>query len=405
MKKIVFILTLVVIGNAISAQSLNVSSAREAQNRGYFDKAKKLIDAACVHEQTMNDAKTWYYAALIYSQIGAEAEKPKSKYKNLDPDWLTKSKDAAMRCKELDTEKEHVEGNTAILSFLGNEYYKQAINAWNDRNWESCIALCDESIKMFNESAKKEYASASYLLAGRAAMNVKNDDLTKRYFNTLVRSKSKENLVYSTLFKMYKKEGDTNSAIKVAQNYVKNCPEDFNANMMMAEAYMIKGNVEKGNEEIMKAMEKTKNNAQIHAGIQAAAGAAYEEVQDFTNAEKMYKESIATVPNQFLANYGLGKMLFNRAVDKINADVPLDDETGLYDKYQEEAKEFFRQSIPYFNSAISFIEAMDEDTQGQNRSNYAACLNALKTVYARLEAYDELKPINAKLDALYATQK
>ncbi len=76
MKKIALMLALVVIGYTAGAQSLNVSSAREAQNRGYFDKAKKLIDAACEHEQTRNDAKTWYYAGLIYSQIGGEALTP-----------------------------------------------------------------------------------------------------------------------------------------------------------------------------------------------------------------------------------------------------------------------------------------------------------------------------------------
>ena len=37
MKKIALMLALVVIGYTAGAQSLNVSSAREAQNRGYFD--------------------------------------------------------------------------------------------------------------------------------------------------------------------------------------------------------------------------------------------------------------------------------------------------------------------------------------------------------------------------------
>ena len=77
MKKIALMLAFIAIGYAAGAQSLNVTSAREAQNRGYLDKAKKLIDPACEHEQTRNDAKTWYYAGIIYSQIGGEAEKPK----------------------------------------------------------------------------------------------------------------------------------------------------------------------------------------------------------------------------------------------------------------------------------------------------------------------------------------
>lgn len=399
MKKFALLLTLAVIGYGVSAQSLNVSSAREAQNRGYYDKAKKLIDAACVHEQTKDDAKTWYYAGLIYSQIGGEQEKPKSKYKNLDDQWLTKCRDAALRCKELDTEKEHAEGNNTILSFVGNEYYKKAIASFNANNWDECMQFCEESIKIFNESGHKNYAAESYMLAGKAAMNAHNNEAILKYFKPLVRTRTKENLVYATLFKNYKVAGDTNEAIKIAQNYAKACPEDFNANMMMAEAYMMKGDMEKGNAEIQKALELTKANPQIHAQLLAAAGATFENVNDFANAEAKYKASLETLPSQFLANFGLGKMLFNRAVDKLDAanNVPPDDETGLYEKLQDESKDFFRQSIPYFVNAISFIDGLDAEGQGVNRSNLYNCLNALSTVYARLEMYDELKPIKARI--------
>lgn len=395
-------MALVVVGYSVSAQSLNVTSAREAQNRGYLDKAKKLIDPACEHEQTKDDAKTWYYAALIYSQIGGEQDKARSKYKNLDPDWLNKCKNAALRCKDLDTDKEYAEGNNTILSFVGNEYYKKAINAFNTQKWDECMNLCEESIKMFMASAKREYANESYLLAGKAALNAQNNEAVKKYFKPLVRTKTKENIVYSTLFKLYKQDADTNEAIKLAQNYVKFCPEDFNSNMMMAEAYMMKGNMEQGNAEIQKALEKTVDKPELHANLLAAAGATFESVEDFTNAEARYKESLKALPKQFLANYGLGKMLYNRAVDKLDAanNVPIEDETGLSDKYTEESKEFFRQSIPYFQDAISFIESMSAEDQSHNRNNLYQCLNALKTVFARLEMYDELKPINAKIDQL-----
>ncbi|MBO7577198.1 MAG: hypothetical protein J6T03_07010, partial [Bacteroidales bacterium] len=334
MKKIALILlALVVMRYSASAQSLNVTSAREAQNRGYLDKAKKLIDPACEHEQTKNDAKTWYYAGLIYSLIGGETEKPKSKYKNLDADWLEKCKNAALRCKELDTDKEYAEGNNTILSYVGNEYYKKAINAFQVQNWDESMAMCEESVRIFNECGKKEYASESYLLAGKAAMNAHNNEAILKYFKPLVRTRTKENLVYSTLFRMYKQSGDTNEALKVAQNYVKFCPSDFNANMMMAEAYLLKGNISEGNAEIQKALEKTVDKPQIHAQLQAAAGAAYENVKDYENAENQYKASLTTLPNQFLANYGLGKMLYNRAVDKLDEanNVPPTDESGLYD--------------------------------------------------------------------------
>ena len=402
MKKIALILALVVIGSTVSAQSLNVSSAREAQNRGYLDKAKKLIDPACEHEQTKNDAKTWYYAGLIYSQIGGEVDKPRSKYKDLDPDWLNKCKNAALRCKELDTEKEYAEGNNTILSFVGNEYYKMAITSFNKQDWKECMSLCEESVRIFNECGKKEYASESYMLAGKAAMNDHNKEAIMKYFKPLVRTRTKENLVYRTLFDMYKADGDTNEALKLAQNYVKSCKDDYNANMMMAEAYLLKGNFEQGNAEIQKALEKTLDKPELHASLLAAAGATYEGVNDFVNAEQHYKESLVALPNQYVANFGMGKMFYNRAVDKLTEanNVPPDDMTGLYEKLNNECKDLFRQSIPYFTNAISYIDNLDAENQGINRGNLYQCLNALNKVYSRLEMYDQLKPIKARIDEL-----
>lgn len=403
MKKITLMLAMIVLGYAVSAQSLNVSSAREAQNRGYLDKAKKLIDPACENEQTKNDAKTWYYAGLIYSQIGGEVDKPRSKYKDLDPDWLVKCKNAALRCKELDTDKEYAEGNNTILSFVGNEYYKMAITSFNAQNYNECMQLCEESVRIFNECGKREYANESYMLAGKAALNAHDKDAQLKYFKVLMRTKSKDKLVYRTLFDLYKSDGDTNEALKVATNYVKNAdPKDYNANMMMAEGYLMKGNLEQGNEEIQKALGKSTDDPQVHADLLAVAGATYEGVSDFANAELRYKESLQALPNQFTANFGMGKMLYNRAVDKLTDanNVPPDDETGLYEKLNNECKDFFRQSIPYFTNAIAFIKSMNQEGQDQNRSNLFNCLNALNTVYARLEMYDDLKPIKAEIEQM-----
>ena len=131
----------------------------------------------------------------------------------MPPDWLIKCKNAALRCKELDTDKEYAEGNNTILSFVGNEYYKKAIATFNQQNWDEAMALCDESIKIFNECGKKEYASESYLLAGKAAFNSHNNEAILKYLKPLVRSRSKDQFVYRTLFDIYKSTADTNEAV------------------------------------------------------------------------------------------------------------------------------------------------------------------------------------------------
>ena len=401
MKKIVLMMAFVAIGIAASAQALNVQSAAQDMRRGYFNKAKTAIDKACAHETTKNDAKTWYYAGLIYTRIGAEQSNPKSKFKGLDDNWLVKAKDAAFRCKELDADKEYAEKINEVFTYVGNEYLNLAVNAFQAQLWDSSMALCEQSIAIFNEAGNKKYVAESYLLAGRAAMNAKNNESVQKYFKPLVRMKTSENLVYKTLFHIYLADKDTNAAMKLAQNYTKNCPDDHNANMLLAEAYMMMGNIEQGNTQIQQALEKTSGNPQTHAALLAAAGAVMESSSNFEAAENHYKQSIAELPNQYLANFGMGKMLYNRGYDKLQAvnDLPLDDEDGA-ERLTNECLEFWRQSIPYFNAAIQFIDALDAESQTMNRKNLFDCLGALKTVYARLEMYDDLKVINSRMDEI-----
>ena len=102
MKRIVILSMLLVMGLFATAQTVVLMSAAEACNRGYLDKARKLIDVACNNEETKNDAKTWYYAGLIYSKIGNDPQKSASA-----PDWCVVASNAIQKCIQLDNEGEY----------------------------------------------------------------------------------------------------------------------------------------------------------------------------------------------------------------------------------------------------------------------------------------------------------
>lgn len=93
---------LLAMGLFATAQTTVLRSAIEACNRGYLDKARKLIDMACNNEETKNDAKTWYYAGLIYSKIGNDPQKSASA-----PDWCAVASNAIQKCIQLDKEGEY----------------------------------------------------------------------------------------------------------------------------------------------------------------------------------------------------------------------------------------------------------------------------------------------------------
>ena len=407
MKKITLVSALLALSFSMSAQTINVQSAAQDLKKGYLNKAKDEIDLACEHENTKNDAKTWYYAGLIYSQIGNEATNPKSKFKNLAPDWCEKALNAAMRCKELDTDNEFAEGNNGVFRFVGNEFYTRAVNAYNDeKDYPKTVAMCEEAIKVFSNSGDKKFTMDAYYLAGIASQVQKDNDAVLKYFKPLVRTKTDKEGVYKAMFEIYKAKKDTVEAAKIAKSYVKNCPNDYKASLLMAQAYLLSGNIENGRQMIDDAVNKAKDKPEIYASLLGAAASILEETKDYEGAEAKYNESLSLNPNQFEANYGFGKMIFNRGVDKLDAAnaVPPDDESGLYDKLVQESNEFFSQSIQYFRSAVSYIDGLDESKQAMQRANLFNCLNALKQIYARLERYDDLKPINARIDQLTSQQ-
>lgn len=408
MKKLTLTVALVALTLGINAQTLNVQSAIQDLKKGYLNKAKEEIDKACEHESTKNDAKTWCYAAMIYGQIGGESTKAKSKYKNLDANWLEKAYNAALRCKELDTDNEYADKNNSVFRYVGNEYYTRAVTSFNDeKDYKKALEDADKAIKIFNNSGDKKFADDAYYLAGLCGKAMKDNETVMSYFKPLVRRKTDKTEVYNTLFNIYKAQSDTVEAMKLANHYLKNCPNDYNASLTMAQANLLRGDIDRGLEMLNQAVDQSKTDPNKYTQMLGAAASILENYGRYEEAEQKFHESLKLDPDQFAANFGLGHMIYNRGVDKLSAanEVPLDDETGLNEKLTAESNDFFRQSIQYFNAAIRHIDNItDPEQKRMQRKNLFDCLNALQVVYSRLEMYEELKPIKARIAEIQSQQ-
>lgn len=406
MKKIVMTVALAAFTMAASAQSLNVSSAFQDMRKGYLNKAKAEIDAACLHENTKDDAKTWCYKALIYSQIGGDAQAKKPKYKNLAPDWAEQAYTAALECKRLDTKQEFAKEVNEVFSFVGNEYYKQASNAYSEKNYSEAMTLSEKSITCFNNSGKSQFAQDAMYIAGLSSVATHDTVNTKKYFNQMIRKRTDINYVYVTLFGISIAEKDNAQAMKVANNYVRNCPKDYKAYLLRATGYLVDKNVEKGKEDINAALDMTKDSANLYPEVLVQAGTLLDEsAGEYETAETMYNQSLTLKPNQFSANFGLGKMLYNRAVDKTNAANavdPFDEEkAGLYDKLNDEAKGYYGQAITYLEKAVAFIDGLtDEGAKASQRPNLVNALIALGNAYARVDKLNESNAAKARVEQL-----
>lgn len=405
-KKMLMLAAFTAAAFGLSAQALNVESAVQELRKNSLKKAKGYIDAAAVNEKTKEDAKTWYYRALVYAEIGRDAQQKKPKYKDLAPDWADVAYESALECKRLNTNNdgEYTQGLVSVFSTVGYDYYNRARRLFNEKNYGEAMTVAARASEMYNNSGEGDNAGEAMFVAGLSAVANHDTANIKKFFNGLMRKRSDKEQVYTYLFNVYKAEKNADQAMKVAANYKKNCKGNYKANLLMAEGYLMGQNVEKGKEEINAALELTKDNPDVYPTLLAQSAALLEITEDYEGAEAKYQESLTLKPVQFEANFNMGKMFYNRAVDKLTAAdaVPLDDETGLNEKLQDEAKELFRQSISYLVKAVEFLDNLPEDQKPYHRANLGNSLSALATAYARVEMYDESKAAKKRFDQLSA---
>ena len=410
MKKIVTLAAFVALAISLNAQSLDVSSAYQYMNKKppLLKKAKECIDRATLDEKAREDSRTWCYRAVIYTMIGAESTNPKSKYKDLDPNWADKAYEAAMECKRLDTKHEWDVQLKDAFGNIGAEYFNRSGHLYNEKKYDEAMQFAVKAIDMFNNGGPENAKNANLATyrAGIIAMATRDTASIKKYFNSLMRKKSDNEQVYTVLFNVYKAEKNDKQAMNVATTFQKNCPNDYHAYLILAEGYLMNNNVELGKEQINKALELTKDSANIYPVLLAQSAALLEITGDFAGAEAKYMESLTLNPVQFEANFNMGKMFYNRAVDKVNnapEPDPFDENSlALYDKLVEESKDLFRQSITYLVKAVEYLDALPEAEKPYHRGNLGSALDALSTAYARVEMYQESTAAKNRVKELQA---
>lgn len=405
MKKLTIILALVAFCFAASAQQMHLQSAISYMNKKYLNKAKEEVDLAVSSDKNV-DAKTWFWKAKIYISMGQYPTNPNGyKWKgDIPEDWRDQAYNACLECKRLDESKEYSEQNNQLLNILGIECSNASIDLYNNGNYAEAMQKAEVAIKMYNESGNAKSSNDSYYICGLSAVALHDTAAIIKNFNTLIRKKTDKNAVYQTMFNIYKAQGKNEDAFKTATSYQKNCPKDYKAYTLVADAYLMNQNLDKAKESLAAAEDLTKDNPQVYSQLLCAEGGILAGAGEFQQAEAKYQESLGISATQFEANYGMGIMIYNRGVDKIQAAnevVPNDEaDFALIDNLTNEAKGFFAQTEPYMKAALTYIDGLNEDAKKMQRGNLHNCLIALKNVYARLERYDEMKPIAARIEQI-----
>ncbi len=392
MKKIAVIIALAGLVLTANAQ-LRLDNAKNYANprKGYYDKAKIEIDAACEEEGTKNSAEVWAWKGWIYVNLGMS---DKAKIKKVCPEnWADIAYEAALRSKELNVEKDAdiITRNNEVFKIVAGRYIDESFDLYNNagddtNNYRKCIVNVDKAIKIFQSAGTddddiKNRIKEARFLGGAAARVLGDNDVTIRFFKPLVNAKYDKPYVYNSLIVIYQHKSDTIEAVKVAKRYTDNFSKDYNSFMLAAKVYAWANNPNKAKENAQKAIELAGSidNDTEKSNFICQIADIYTDILDYETATKEFNKAMEILPNNPVAYMGLGRMHFNNGVDiqrKAN-DVPPEDMSGLYEKLAGQYKAEYEEAIKYYKQSL---EANNKSTE-ELKQRYAEALRNLKTVY------------------------
>ncbi|MFA6200172.1 MAG: tetratricopeptide repeat protein [Bacteroidales bacterium] len=402
-KRIILIVALLAFGLSATAQTMKVQSAYADMKANRLAQAMENINDACINENTKADPKTWHYAGLIYAKLVEISQSEKSEDQKLwkkqkvetsIPELAEKAKIAFLKSNELEkttNTNEYTTLNNGTLNFIVRYQLSNALNVFNSGKYAESIPMFEDIVitsKTIGKNASDVEMKARFCIAMAYDVTKQKDKAVEMY-RELINDNTQEESVYINLFIANTQAKEMDKAINVLKRGVKNLPTNYKLLGLLSGAYIEAGKKEEADKciGILKNMADTiTTNKQV---VIVMVGDALRDGGNKDEAIAMYNKSLALQPEQTEANFGLGVLYFNSAVDmKEKADkLPLD-QTTEYDKLQAESKAQFALSIPFFEKVLT-MKPKDIKT-----------LNALKVIYSRLEMTDKYKQVSATLESL-----
>lgn len=364
---------------AFKTQNRLDKAAKQMDNaKIMMQKAKESIDAAAVHETTMNQAKTWHYYAIIYYKIGLYPE-----FNDIEQNAFQKSIEAFGKIMNLDPKyyNQNIVEFQQYIGSIGGSYYDLGANMYNELKF-------DEAYQYF----KKAYDAAAViggkdnsalLNAAYCAMKVNKYEESVNMLNTLISNGYEDPSVYQSLAICYREMGDNDKMIETINNGRAKYPDDQNLMNEMINSYITIHREGEIIHQIIEMAEKNPDQPVYYFILGTIYANSESELYDVEKTIESYNKVIEIDPNYVDAYINAGSILIDRAADKYTKanDLPFD-KVDEYNAMMAEGKAFDERALPYVEQAYKLLP------------DDAAIKQALKTLYVRLKMNDKAAELN-----------
>ena len=337
----------------------------------------KAIDEAKEHPSTSGEAKTWFYRGTIYQQIYQDTT-----FSDLHPNPINEAIMSFMKSLELDEKGRYKKDvlnnlNTALSQALIN-----GVNSIQNKKFDIALDNFDMLIKAskleetfdLEEVCLRVYkmeGNRVYFLAGFAAQQAGDLELSNKYFKMATDVDYEVGKVYLQLASNYQKMEDTANFVAILKEGMSKTQDNKYIRLQLIDYYNKAGKLDDARIFMEEAIEKDPENVTLYFAL----GNVYSELDQEEKALKAYDKAIAIDPNNVDVLFNLGTLFFNKGAELKNKANQLDlGETEKYNKLQEEALEAFEQASKYFEKAHK-LEPQAKDILGTLKKLYMQLRN------------------------------
>jgi tetratricopeptide (TPR) repeat protein len=367
---------------ALLAQK-DVVSAYNANQDGDYLKAAEYIDKAIDDPKANIKEKTWRYRGNIYTNLAADS----ALYTQV-PDALEKAAMSLMKAEELDAKNRYeserqadVARGASIAGNAGISYFNSGVFGRAGELFVTAAEMTQmlgavDTMAIFNSALCFEKANLNdraveqYMMCGAYGYQVPE--------------------VFLFVANIHKMEGDTAKALTTLQNARGDFPREQALIIEELNIYLIAGEFERAKENLMLAAEQDPTNEILWFSL----GSVYDNLNMQDEAVEAYGKSLEIKPDYFDANYNLGALYFNKAVQMVNDANDMwkprmsKDESAKQTEMEKGGKAMFSTALPYLEKALE-VDPEDRET-----------LRSLRDIYARVGLDDKMLEVSAKLKSM-----
>jgi tetratricopeptide (TPR) repeat protein len=376
--------TITLLGLAICFQGFGqkeVVSAYNANKEGDFASAATYIEQAISNPKANVKNKTWRYRGEIYLNISRD-----SALFAAYPDALVRSRDSYMKAQELDTKGSYTSEIQIGLGQVQMASNNMGIGRYNSGDFAGAGTFFDLSAEIASAfDATDTMAIYNAALCYEKAGDV---DMAVARYRACADIQYQVPNVFLFISNLLRDNGREEEALNTLAEARGLYPREQSLIIEELNIYLTNEEFDKAKENLTLAAEQDPTNEILWFSL----GSVLDNLGNADEAIEAYKKALAVKADYFDANYNLGALYFNQAVQGTNAANDMwkprmtKAESAEQKRLEDEAKALFETAKPYLEAA----HAADADDLETMRS--------LKDVYARtgedekmLELMDKIK--------------